>query len=477
MMRRRWSAVLTGLIVMMSACSQPDATHFSAPPVTPADTSTLESSDSSAESSLPLSTTSGSATESPISSTTSTSVAVDIGAGAVVPWGVVTQEDINRAVTLVADLSLQQKAGSVIMASSADAVGTSAVGDLGLGGVILMGSKGIPDGTKGGTPSQVLAVTNQLSGQLPADLAGFSLLIGTDQEYGDVVRMVNGFTDLPGEGDLGSITNLNAAIDATQKAAAVSGAELAAVGVNINFAPVSDLLPLRGASEMTGRSYGSDPQRDAALVTAAVAGYQSVGVAATLKHFPGIGELKADTHTTLSTLTADCETWNSRASVPIRAGTDAGVSLVMTGHALFPAVDTGSEPTSLSSVVVSELLRGNPASALGAGCTPLGFHGLAITDSLQMAPIVNGYSNGDAAWQALAAGQDLLLMPVKPADAITGITEAVSSGKLAETRLNEAAVRVFALRSALSRTERPDLDTVGSSAHRDVADQVWGLIR
>ena len=249
---------------------------------------------------------------------------------------------------------------------------------------------------------------------------------------------------------------------------------MAAVGINVDFAPVSDVIPADGASEMLGRSFGSDPNRVAALVTAAVAGYQSAGIGATLKHFPGIGELSADTHLSLQSLSTSCPSWNAVASVPIRAGTQAGVAMVMTGHATFPAVDDGSVPTSLSGVM-DQLLRGDPSSSV-AGCTPIGYTGIRITDSLQMAPITDGYSSADAAWQGLAAGEDLLLMPVNPEDAVTGILQAVDSGQLAVSRLNEAAVRVFALRSSLSRSVRPGLDTVGSAENQAIADQAWALV-
>ena len=325
-----------------------------------------------------------------------------------------------------------------------------------------------------GTPTEVADLTASLAAQAPAAGAGFPLLVATDQEFGLVQRLVTGFTDIPSQAELGGIADLNEAIQATQQATAVAGAEMAAVGINVDFAPVSDVLPEDGESAMTGRSFGTDPDRVAALVTAAVAGYQSSGIAATLKHFPGIGELITDTHVSLSVLQAGCPTWNAVASVPIRAGTQAGVAMVMTGHATFPAVDQSGDPTSLSGVM-DQLLRGDPGSSV-AGCMPIGYHGIRVTDSLQMAPIAKGYSSGDAAWRALAAGEDLLLMPVSPADAVAGIEQAVATGQLTEARLNEAAVRVFALRSALSRMVRPALDTVGSADHQAVADQAWALV-
>lgn len=472
------------VLVGVAACGAPDAEQIS-PTVSTSMTSTTSTTLDATDPTAPGPSLSSTATttETPIATSSPSSQspptvdpAVALGAAAVVPWGPVTADDIGRAVAQVAGMAVAEKAGSVVMAASGVAVDSTVVGDLGLAGVNLLGSRGVLDGTSGGRPAEVAAVTATLAAQVPAGQAGFPLLIATDQENGTVTRLINGFTELPGAGDLGSIDDLDTAVQATTDAAAISAAELAAVGINLDFAPVSDLLPVRGSSGIGDRSFGSDPTRVAALVAAAVQGYQNAGVATSLKHFPGLGEVAADSHVTLATLTADCDAWNARASTPVRAGVDAGSALVMTGHTLFPAVDEGSEPTSLSKVVLQDLLRGDPAVPLSGGCSPVGFRGLAISDSLVMAPVADNYSTGEAAWRSLAAGEDIVLMPASPAAAVTGITDAVSAGQLPETRLNEASVRVFALRAALSRSPRPALDTVGSDTNEAAAQRIRNLI-
>ena len=122
------------------------------------------------------------------------------------PGGLVTSDDMAAAAAAVAGMSVADQAGTVIMASSADAVGSDAVSRLHLGGVILMGSQGSIDGTADGTPSQVAAVTAALQSQVPASQSGAPLLIATDQEYGLVTRLVNGFTDFPGAEELSGIS-------------------------------------------------------------------------------------------------------------------------------------------------------------------------------------------------------------------------------------------------------------------------------
>ncbi len=379
--RSRLVGAITAVLIV-GACGAPDEPRFSAPPAPPSTVSAADPAPSDPATTDPVTTdpvtteasvssgpdpagtdpvssgTVDGAASDPVNSVPSADLATELGATAVVPWGPVTAADIGRALTQVSGMTPAQKAGSVVMAASGVAVDSTVVGDLGLAGVNLLGSRGVLDGTTAGRPGQVAAVTAALAAQVPVSQAGFALLVATDQENGTVTRLINGFTELPGAGALGTIGDLNAAVAATREVAAISAAELAAVGINLDFAPVSDLLPLRGSSGIGDRSFGTDPARVAALVTAAVQGYQDAGVATSLKHFPGLGEVAADSHVTLATLKTDCGTWNTRASVPVRAGVDAGAAMVMTGHTLFPAVDPGSEPTSLST-------GGAPGSAPG----------------------------------------------------------------------------------------------------------------
>ena len=386
-------------------------------------------------------------------------------AAAVPPGGLVTEADMARAASAVAAMSVQDQAGSVVMASSADAVGTDAVSRLHLGGVILMGSKGAIDGTSGGAPSQVADVTATLQSQVPASQVGAPLLIATDQESGLVTRMVNGFTDFPGAAELSTISDTAAAAAATESVTAASAAELLAVGVNVNFAPDADVLPESGPSGVDDRSFGSDPERTGTLVAAAVRGYQSAGLAATVKHFPGIGRLATDTHKALPSLDVSCEEWNSVESVPMRAGVDAGTALVMTGHVLMPAVGATQRSSALTSAVVTDLLRGPGRD----GCSGLNFHGVTVSDSFVMAPILDAYPPAEAAWRGLEAGLDVVLMPQDPEAAVNGIVGAVSDGSLPAERLQAAATNVYALRLAVARSPRPGLEVVGSAEHEAIA--------
>lgn len=381
------------------------------------------------------------------------------------PGGLVTTADLAKARAAVARMSVADRAGTVVMVSSADAVGTDVVTRLHLGGVILMGSDGAIDGTQAGTPSQVAAVAGALQAQVPAGQNGAPLLIATDQEYGLVTRLVNGFTDFPGAAELSEIPDTENAAEATQAVTAAAGQELLAVGVNVNFAPDADVIPESGASGVADRTFGSDPRRSGILVAAAVRGYQSAGIAATVKHFPGIGRLATDTHEALPSLDASCDDWNAVDAVPLRAGVDAGAALVMTGHIELPAVGGTGGSSALSSTVVGKLLKGDGVN----GCSGANFKGVSVSDSFEMAPVVDNYGPGAAASRGIAAGQDLILMPTDPSAAVAGIAAAVADGSLRADRLVEAATAVYALRLALGRSPRPPMDVVGSDAHRAIA--------
>lgn len=377
----------------------------------------------------------------------------------------ITAADERRAEQQLAGMSVREQAALVLMpaASTIDATVTS----VRYGGVILMGSNGVVDGTGGGTPAEVRDYVGALQDRRPA--AWGPLLVAVDQEYGDVARLVNGFTEFPGASEIAT-SGRDDAVELTERSAAAAAQEMRAVGVSIDFAPDADVLPADGASAIGDRSYGTDPATVGSFVAAAVRGYQSGGVAATVKHFPGIGGLASDTHEVLPTIEESCAAWNTSARVPFAAGIDAGAALVMTGHVLFPAAGVSDEPASLSPTAVDDVLRGKGS----AGCTGLGFDGISVSDSFEMAPVTEAFSPGEAAWRGLVAGQDLILLPASPAEAIAGVADAVRSGQLPAPRLREAASKILTLQSATGRVIVPPLSVVDSPEHRALAAAARG---
>lgn len=330
-----------------------------------------------------------------------------------------------------------------------------------LGGLILVGfSADDPTGSNQVTtnvdnPEQVRALTRGLQDAGSRLKAGQApLLIGTDQEFGVVLRLRQGVTILPSAMAFGAAGEP----DLTEAAWRAAGTELAAVGINVDFAPVADVL---GAdSKVIGsRSYGSDPQAVAAQVRAAVRGLQGAGVAATLKHFPGHGHTTVDSHHDLPVLAQDRAALAANDLPPFAAGIDAGAWMVMAGHLDVRAVDPGT-PATFSRKVLVDLLRDE-----------LGFTGVVVSDAMNMAPAMR-WPAGEAAVRALNAGNDLLLMPPDVAGAYDGLLTALRDGRLARERLVEAATRVLTLKFRLAEHPVPEMSVLGSAAHQQAARQV-----
>lgn len=313
-----------------------------------------------------------------------------------------------------------------------------------LGGVILLPHGGETE-TNITSPAQVRKFTAGLQAVTP-DLP---LLIGIDQEYGVVARLTDGVTGLP------SALAAGAAGDPalTEAAWRVAGVELAALGVNVNFAPVADVLgPARGGV-IGSRSYGSDPEAVAEQVGAVVRGLRASGVVATLKHFPGHGATNVDSHHELPVLDASPETLHTRDLRPFAAGIAAGAEMVMTGHLDVQALDAGV-PATFSRAVVTGLLRDE-----------LGFTGVVVSDALNMAP-AQRWSPAEAAVRALLAGNDVLLMPPDLSGAYEGLLTALRDGTLPREHLVAAVTRIVTVKLALAGGVQPDLATLASEEHQ-----------
>ncbi|MEV4493406.1 glycoside hydrolase family 3 N-terminal domain-containing protein [Micromonospora coxensis] len=330
-----------------------------------------------------------------------------------------------------------------------------------LGGVILVGfsaddpTSGNQATTNVDNPRQVRELTGGLreaAAKLPAGSAPF--LIGTDQEYGVVTRITDGVTTLP------SALAAGAAGDPalTEAAWRAAGQELAAMGINLDFAPVADVLATR-STVIGSRSFGADPKRASAQVAGAVRGLQSAGVAASVKHFPGHGLSAADSHKDLPVIGQSRAQLDRTAFPPFTGGIGAGAMAVMSAHLDVKAVDPGT-PATFSRKLLTDVLRGQ-----------LGFTGVVITDGMNMAP-AKRYPPGEAAVKALLAGNDLILMPPNVGQAYEGLLAALRDGSLPRARLVEAATRVLTMKFQLADRPAPAMSTLNSAEHRRAADDL-----
>ncbi|MFE2287615.1 glycoside hydrolase family 3 protein [Streptomyces sp. NPDC059443] len=300
--------------------------------------------------------------------------------------------------------------------------------------------------------------------------AGIPLLLSIDQEHGAVARIGKPATLLPGAMALGALALGEGGSTAeARRAARIAGAELAAMGIRHNYAPVADVNTDPANPVIGVRSFGSDPHAVAALVAAQVRGYQGAGVAATAKHFPGHGDTGTDSHVGLPLMTHTRARWEELDEPPFRAAVAAGVDAVMTAHIVFPALDPSGDPATLSRPIVTGILRER-----------LGFQGVVVTDALDMAGVRQKYGDDRVPVLALKAGCDQLLNPPDLGLAHRSVLAALASGELTRARIEESVLRILELKArrglfdtARVATTAEAVDaTVGIPAHLAAADEI-----
>ncbi len=326
---------------------------------------------------------------------------------------------VRSARAAVDRLSLSEQVGQTIVFSFEGPVAPAYVRRIlreGRGsGVILFG-----DNVGGRGPLRRLTTALQRA-------ARGSALIATDQEGGPV-RIIPFAGPEAAERD-------QADPAAARAAAAGASRDLARLGVNVNLAPVVDVAA--AGSSLAGRSFPGAPAAVAALAAAAVRGYGSRGpVAATAKHFPGLGAADENTDRGPVTVTRSRAALQAQDLPPFRAAIDAGVPLVMASHALYPALD-GRRIASQSRRVLGDLLR-----------RQLGFTGAIVTDSIEAQAVLQRSGVATAAVRSIRAGADIVLSTGSGSyrDVYDALLAAAIRSPAFRARVRDAAARVLALK-------------------------------
>ncbi|HEY0739376.1 MAG TPA: glycoside hydrolase family 3 N-terminal domain-containing protein [Herpetosiphonaceae bacterium] len=286
------------------------------------------------------------------------------------------------------------------------------------------------------------------------------LLIAADQEGGQLIA-VDGGAQFPGNLALGATGSTELAFQTGY----ALGRELAAMGINVNYAPACD-VNINPQNPVIGtRSFGEDPQLVARLGAAMIQGMQAAGVAATAKHFPGHGDTDSDTHDGIAVVAHSRDRLRQVEIPPFVAAIEAGVRLVMSAHIAFPAYDNGTPlPATLSPALIRGLLRDE-----------LGFGGVVISDALDMGAIAQGPDLVIDALASTLAGVDLLLLkndPIAHQNVYSGLLHAARRSLLDPADVLASAERVLALKSWLSQQSQPPLEVIGSSAHQALACEI-----
>ncbi len=291
------------------------------------------------------------------------------------------------------------------------------IGDLGVGGVIFWG----------GNASELTLRIQQLQAW-----ATYPLLIAADIEEGVGQRFTGG-TWFPPPMALNAIaqTDVAKAIEYARQMGAITATEAIAVGINWILAPVVDVNNNPANPVINIRSFGETPEIVSQLATAYIHGAAAYPVLTCAKHFPGHGDTGVDSHWELPVIPHDRARLEAIELPPFTAAIKAGVDSVMSAHLMIPALDP-ELPATLSPRIMTEELRHN-----------LGFEGLISTDALVMGAIADRYGADDAPVMAVAAGSDIILMPVDPEIAIRSVCHAVESGLISAERIKESVGRIW----------------------------------
>jgi len=289
-------------------------------------------------------------------------------------------EEARGTVGAVDELTLEQQVGQLLVLSfsgtAVPAYVREALRARRVAGVILF------RGNIAG-PSQLRALTNVLRSE------GGRPIVAVDQEGGSVRRLswAGPVAAQPEQLRRGTV----------RSDAGAAARQLRAVGVNVTFAPVADVPSVSGAA-LAGRAFSRDPRAASDAVRDAVRGWRSGGVAATAKHFPGIGGAPANTDDTIVAIRRSRAELAAVDLPPFSAAIDAGVPLVMVGHARYPALDR-NRIASQSQPIIEGVLR-----------EELGFRGVVVTDSMEARASLATGSITKVSERAIRAGADLLLL-------------------------------------------------------------------
>ena len=351
----------------------------------------------------------------------------------------------SRAAQIVAGLTLEQKVGQLMSIAFHGTKITPAVEAMirerGASGIVLRAEN-----------ADDAAGLTKLSADLQAiarDAKVPPLLLSIDHEGGPVLRIGKGMTVTPGQMQLAATPDPLKGIETSNT---ITAQELTAAGVRWNLAPVADVNDEPRNPIIANRSFGSDPQRVAQLVTRSVQVYSEQRMLPTAKHFPGHGSTTTDSHTGLPEIDSDRKRLDSVELVPFKAAIAAGTQAIMSAHIVVPALDaTPSLPVTLSKRVMTDLLRGE-----------LGFTGLIVSDDLEMGALAS-VGEAQAGLRAFDAGVDHLLFRFDESAQVEGhrlLADAVRSGRISAARLDQSVLRIIALKLAQGLYEAPSAASV-----------------
>ena len=336
----------------------------------------------------------------------------------------ITQQNLTideKVDQIVASMSQTEKLGQMVMigiqGTKVDDDSLYMLNQYHMGGVILF-DRNME------SSEQVKQLTSDLQAQSNEKVP---LFIGIDEEGGDVVRMAEKLTPPPSQKEIGATGDIEQA-----KTWAIKTAKsLKDIGINVNFAPVADV----GSNDK--RSYSTDANTVIDFVRAATKGYQQENIIYSLKHFPGIGKGKVDSHVDSSSIDVTKEILMAEDILPFKTiidENDPNDYFILVSHLKYPALDE-EYPASLSSKIMIDLLRNE-----------LGYKGIIITDDMEMGAVANHNDFRSIGVNAVKAGADIVLVCHEyehQKEVYLGLLDAVNSGEISQERIDESVKRII----------------------------------
>ncbi len=323
-----------------------------------------------------------------------------------------------------------------------------------IGGVVLMGRNCVEPKQIRDLCAEIQSLRHKMADRAP-------LFIGIDMEGGRVHRLKPPFTQWPPLKKIGDLDAPTAAFHFTQKL----GAELMAIGINLDFAPCIDVYTNPKNTVIGDRAISTDPYQVEKMSSALVRGFIKSGVISCVKHFPGHGNTIVDSHEELPVEESDLKRLHEVELVPFKKALRSRTEMVMTSHILFKNIDP-KWPVTFSELFLKKMIR-----------EEFKYRGLIITDDLDMKAMLNHYTREQIPVNAFKAGADMLLYcndPTSPVIAVEAVTAAVAQGQLNKADLENSKSRILDLKKIklLQPDPRPideAMMVIGCEDHQSLA--------
>ncbi len=289
------------------------------------------------------------------------------------------------------------------------------------------------------------------------------MFISIDQEGGRVQRIkdVDGVEvqTIPSMLELGKRKDPSLSMNVGK----VLGTELAAFGINMDFAPVLDIFSNENNTVIGDRAFGTDAETVTKLAIPFSLGMEEAGVIPVVKHFPGHGDTKEDSHVELPIVDKTLEELYERELVPFKKAIDEKAPMIMVAHIALPEITGDNTPASLSKKIVGDILRGE-----------MKYDGVVITDAVEMKALADNYTEEEICKMSIDAGVDIILMPQDPILARDTIKKLVTDGTITEDRINESVKRILLLKHNYDLYDEKELkkENIGSEYNKKIIESI-----